>query len=57
MRAKSEVEEEYMPDIWACLKCGRTVTAPKVRCWNPNTICKHNELTEEEVWYDMVKIN
>ena len=43
-------------DIWTCPKCGRTVTAPKTRNYAPNTTCKHNELTEDEVWYQMVKV-
>jgi len=43
-------------DIWTCPECGRTVTAPKIRNYDPNTTCKHNELTEDEVWYQMVKM-
>lgn len=40
-------------DIWVCLKCGRTITAPKNRNYEPNIICKHYELTEYEEWIMM----
>jgi len=27
-------------DIWVCLSCGRTVTAPKLRTYDPDTLCR-----------------
>ena len=56
MSPLKEMESEEV-DIWTCPKCGQTVTAPKIRTYDPNTICKHNVLTEDEVWHQMVKIN
>ena len=55
MSPLKEMESEEV-DIWTCPKCGQTVTAPKIRTYDPNTICKHNVLTEDEVWYDMVRM-
>lgn len=26
-------------DMWVCLNCGRTIKAPQVRAYEPNTIC------------------
>ena len=50
------VKEDDVDDIWMCPRCFKITKAPKIRTFDPYTICKHNAGTPEEEWYHMVKL-